>query len=149
MTVMRGKGTANALWATLAREGADANLGAAVQQGLMEVYLGERYYTYSGIGNENSGAKIKPLVDAAKQKVESGPEMQRLVALALLASYAPQEAVAPAEKIVQDRPADDPLRADAFRVVLLTKPAHNAEAAAVGRWPARAARAAAPPRTGR
>jgi HEAT repeat protein len=114
---------ADVLWDTLAlpAAGNDASLAAEVHQSLRRVYLGNRYYDRS----EANKPRREALAAAAKGKLAADgagvTDAQRFVALALLAEQSPADAIAPAEKIASERPAEDPLRVDAFTLLLLAR----------------------------
>lgn len=105
------------LWDVLGSPGADASAVSDVKGALERLYLGEQYYNRSN----RSADGLKALADAAAEKFEKGTDTQRLAALALLAEMSPKDALAPAEKLVKDRKPGDPLRTDAFQVVLIAK----------------------------
>lgn len=114
-----GQLTIDSLWEVLAQPGADANLAAQVNQLLLAAYFGERYYDPSSVPADRLAAATQ----VAKEKLKSGPEAQRLAALAMLIDASPRDAVAPAEELIKQLPAGNLLRADAFAAVLLGKSA--------------------------
>src|SRR5262249_3422151 len=74
---------------------------------------------------------LKPAVEDAKSKAQTGPELQRVVALAVLANLN-QSAAAECAAAAYDDPASPPgLRRDALQVMLLTRPTAEATDAAV------------------
>jgi hypothetical protein len=55
-------------------------------------------------------------------RIDAGPELQRLVALALLAGVDNEEAAKAAERLMNDATLGEDLRRDAFQIMLLTQP---------------------------
>lgn len=108
---------ADLMWDVLAPASADAGMVSNVHDVLRKVYLGNRYYDQNSIAAERKQA----LIDACKAKLEQGSDMQRLLALALLVEQSPTDVVPLAERLVKERPADDPLKADAFQVLLVAR----------------------------
>ena len=82
----------------------------------MAAYLGDRYSP-----SNVSASDRRDLAKAAKPRVEAGNERQRLIALALLAQAAPDDAAAAAARLADDRKLGDSLRTDAFQIELLTR----------------------------
>ncbi|MDB5174042.1 MAG: trxA 4 [Phycisphaerales bacterium] len=121
MAVMSDARAAEVLWGLLARK--DAEAAQAVFSALQQSYTGQRYIN-SGDGQD---ALLKPMADAARAKVEGGSDEQRVVALALLLTAAPEEAAVQAKKICEDAKASAPLRLDGLHVLLLAQPAEEAE----------------------
>jgi hypothetical protein len=105
------------LWDVLGAPGADATVVSEVKDSLERLYFGERYYDRVNLPAD----KVKEMADAATERLDKGTDMQRLAALALLAEMSPKDAVAPAEKLVKDRKAGDPLRTDAFQVLVMAR----------------------------
>ena len=119
---------ADVLWDVLALPAADASLASAAHSSLRRIYLGNRYYDRS----EATKPKRDALAEVAKARLAGPSDTQRFVALALLAEQTPEQAIEPAERLVKERPADDPLKVDAFTILLLAKdqqPGDNAAAA--------------------
>src|SRR5207302_7029989 len=108
---------AGRLWDVLGAAGADASAVSEVKDSLERLYFGERYYDRSNLPPE----KVKEMVAAAAEKLEKGTDTQRLAALALLAEMSAKDALGPAEKRVKDRKPGDPLRTDAFQVLLMAR----------------------------
>jgi HEAT repeat protein len=125
---------AKPLWEVVARDGATPEGAGEIASALRRLAKGGD--RYDGIRDPNDKAQaepptLKPAVEEAKTKAHSGPELQRAVALAVLANLN-QTAAAEAAAAVYDDPASSPgLRRDALQVMLLTRPGTEATAAAV------------------
>jgi HEAT repeat protein/thiol-disulfide isomerase/thioredoxin len=117
--------SAELMWDVLAPSTADAGLVSGVHDVLRKVYLGSRYYDQNSISAERKQA----LIDACKAKLEKGSDAQRLLAMAMLVEQSPTDIVPFAERLLRERSADDPLKADAFHVLLVAKQ-HTAPAEA-------------------
>lgn len=117
---------ADLLWGLLERPEAGTTLAQAVFEALRGTYLGEQYYNESQIP---TGA-AEAAAEASKARLAGGNELQRLIALALMATVAPDDAGAAAKAIYQDAAASEALRRDAFQVMLTTLPATEARDAA-------------------
>jgi HEAT repeat protein len=119
---------ADAIWDLLANsKRTDINDAAAMHQALMMIYLGDRYYASSSA----SPAARRALAAAAKPRAESGSEVQRLVALALLAHASRTEAAALAARLADDSKLTDAVRLDAFQIQLMTQPSGESRKAAL------------------
>jgi HEAT repeat protein len=118
---------ANVLWDTLSSPAADAKLAGEVRDSLKRAYLGSRYYD----SNTVTDPKRQALVLAAKAKLSDGSDLHRLVAMALLVEQSPKDVIGPAEQLSKERPVGDPLKLDAFQVLLLAKKQASAKDADV------------------
>lgn len=105
------------LWAAAATDKVHGELASALVSALRSIYLGES----NSALRASSEANRKELLQAAKPWVETGPEMQRLVALVLLLAASTDAAQEAAEKVFNDARASRELRQDAFRVILLSQ----------------------------
>jgi hypothetical protein len=122
---------AGVLWEALGAPAADIALANDVHSSLRQVYLGNRYYDRNSPGMD---AKRQPLIQAAKTQLAEGTDMQRLVGMSLLVEQSPKDVIEPAERLVKERPAADPMKIDAFQALLLARHASSpreAEAAAL------------------
>lgn len=117
---------ADLLWGLLDRPEAGTTLAQAVFEALRGTYLGEQYYNESQV---STGA-YEAAAEASKARLAGGNELQRLIALALMVTVAPDDAGAGAKAIYQDAATSEPLRRDAFQVMLTTLPATEARDAA-------------------
>jgi HEAT repeat protein len=117
---------AELMWDVLAPATADASLVGQVHDVLRRVYLGNRYYDQASIAAERKQA----LVDACKARLEKGSDAQLLLAMAMLVEQSPTDVIPFAERMVKERPANDPLKTDAFQVLLIAKQ-HSAPAEAI------------------
>ncbi len=73
------------------------------------------------------------MAEAAKPRTAAGSDRQRLVALTLLATAAPDEAAESAAAMADDPKLSAALRTDAFQIQLLTQPAKEARKTRGGR----------------
>jgi hypothetical protein len=108
---------AEPLWNLLGDAKVSDGEANSLHTALMVTYLGEQYYSSSNI----SSVDRRDLAKAAKPRIESGNERQRLIALALLATAAKDDAAAAAAKLSEDKKLSDSLRTDAFQIELLTR----------------------------
>jgi HEAT repeat protein len=114
MAIVRDPKAAPSLWGLL-DESAGIDRAEVVLQALQQLYFGERNYS-----NEPAADNVRTQAVAdAKGQLAAGTEMQRLVALAMLLSSSPADAVEGATKVFEDMTAPDELRADALQVRLL------------------------------
>jgi HEAT repeat protein len=119
---------ADAIWELLANsKQTDTDDAASMHQALMMIYLGDRYYASSS----SSPAARRALAAAAKPRAESGTEVQRLVALALLAHASRTDAAAIAARLAEDAKLSDAIRLDAFQIQLMTQPATESRKSAL------------------
>ena len=118
---------AEPLWELLADPKSDAEDARSIHLGLMMTYLGERYYSSSSV----SASARREVVKAAKPRAESGSEMQRLVALALLAQADREEAAAAAVRLADDPKVSEAVRTDAIQIQLMTQPSREAKKASL------------------
>jgi len=114
MAVVRDPKAAGPLWGLLS---ADAGIDRAevVYEALQQLYFGERNYSNQPLADD---ARKTAIADA-KAKLAAGTEMQRLVALAMLLSTSPADAVEGATKLQEDTTVPEQLRADALQVRLI------------------------------
>src|SRR5205823_3028719 len=87
----------------------------ALARALRNGYLGTTNYRQTG----PPPAAKKAVIKAAKEHLDSGTDLQRLLALKLLAEVSLEDAGAAAQKIRDDARAAPELRQDAFQVSLL------------------------------
>jgi HEAT repeat protein len=117
MLAIREPRTIPLFWDLAARADLKPELAGSLGHALKNTYFG---------GNENidgqpkiPAAVRKEVVAAAKPRASAGPDLQRVIALALLNTASAEEAAALAGTIVEDSQAGAALRGDAFRVLLL------------------------------
>ncbi|MBN1588272.1 MAG: HEAT repeat domain-containing protein [Pirellulales bacterium] len=108
--------TTDRFWNLLSKEKLPKYLAGTLQHGLSQAYLGERYYNPS----EASLSAKMTLRRDAKHWVVSGNEIQRMMALSLLATVAPDEAAEFAHRMIDDKSLAADHRRDAFRILLTT-----------------------------
>ena len=116
------------LWQLVAAPGADVETADDVLDGLRTAYFAGQHYNASQL----PAAKLAKIAEAAKEKALKGPELQRVVALVLLANSSDEEAAAAAAAVRADPSASPALRRDALVVLLACLPKQQAEATAVG-----------------
>ncbi|MDP6507182.1 MAG: HEAT repeat domain-containing protein, partial [Planctomycetota bacterium] len=108
---------ADVLWSLTSEDNANAEMAWSVLYGLRQIYLRKFYYRPSGA----SASAKKRVLTAAKEKVKAGPEWQRVVALALLPSVSPDDALEAATAIFNDPQSSVELRTDSFQIQLLSQ----------------------------
>jgi HEAT repeat protein len=113
---------AEPLWELLANRKVSEFEAFAIHSALMVAYFGQEYYSSS----EMPASDRRDLAKAAKPRTEAGNELQRLVALALLAVAAGDDAAAAAARMGDDSKLSDSLRTDAFQIELLARSAPDA-----------------------
>ncbi len=105
------------LWSLVADEDATEEVAAAVERSLRSLYLGTRYNNPARI---SSAAKKRALA-AARPHATDGPELQRLVALLVLAMADKDVTAEVAEALAKDDEISPALRRDAFQILLLSQ----------------------------
>src|SRR5207247_2362180 len=91
------------LWQLVAAPGADVETADDVLDGLRTAYFAGQHYNASQL----PAAKLAKIAEAAKPKALKGPELQRVVALVLLANSSDEEAAA-AAAVVRADPSASP-----------------------------------------
>ncbi len=124
LTGMGGRRTTNLIWNLLGKEKLPKDLIARLQHGLSKAYLGDRYYAPT---RASLSAKRAVKRDA-RYWAAAGNEVQRIMALGLLAGVAPDQAVKIARRTVDDKSLAADHRRDAFRILLWAS--HNQSKAA-------------------
>jgi len=119
--------SAELLWTLVADERAADSTLTIVESALRQLYFGRRYYDPSRL----SSATKKRLTAAAKPRATDGPELQRLVALLLLASADLDAAAEIAKTTTENDTLPKSLRRDAFQILLLTQSAADGRQTAV------------------
>jgi HEAT repeat protein len=123
---------AKPLWDLVARDGATAEGAGDIATALRRLARGGRDRIndpHAATGPEPP--TFKAAVEEAKAKAATGPELQRVVALAVLANLDRAAAAEAAAAAVDDSALPRALRRDALQVMLLTRPTAEANAAAV------------------
>jgi HEAT repeat protein len=118
LTSPRDKRTLPLLWSVTARPGLTNDLLYVLSNKVQETYFGNELYSRVNGVRPLKPDDVKQAVAEAKPKSESGPEHQRLIALAVLLAADPDAAKAAAEKVVADESASAGLRRDAFQIGL-------------------------------
>ncbi len=113
---------ADPMWELLADPKVTIEEARSLQMGLVMAYFGQRYYSSSDVLPSDRRALAK----AAKPRTMSGGDIQRRVALMLLATAAADEAAETAKALADDPKLGKSLRTDAFQIRLITQ--SNAEA---------------------
>jgi hypothetical protein len=119
--------SAEPLWELLADAKLSKERASPLMMGLLQAYFGERYYSQS----EVSPAARRKLAEAAKRRVQSGGDLQRLVALLLLAAADQEQAAQTAAQMADDAKLAAWVRADAFQVQLAALGAKQSRAVAL------------------
>jgi hypothetical protein len=110
------------LWELAARDGLTAEQAAAVYDGLTVVLFNTAVHHYIAAPPGGTPPDVAAVTAAARPRAEAGPELQRLLALMLLAKAAPEVAGELAAKFVAAPETPPGLRRDAFQISLQTKP---------------------------
>lgn len=118
---------AKSLWDLMAGDAATAEAASEVVTGLTRLARGGDRYNL----RVQDPAALKKVVDEAKAKAAAGPELQRVVGLAVLANLDRDAAADAAAKVVEDSAAPVALRRDAVQVMLLALQKGPATTAAV------------------
>jgi HEAT repeat protein len=126
------KRAAPRLWELFQTDFVNDDVAGHLLSTLAQAHFGLRYYDVSQL----SAADKKAVAEVAVKRAQSGPELQRLVAVALLGSFDFEQAGTAAKQILADDKASADLRGDAFQIYLLTRPRkefHSESMAAMGR----------------
>jgi HEAT repeat protein len=115
---------ADRYWVLLADSKLTPEAAEGLRTGLENVYM-------SNDGGRSQARQRRDLVAAARPRTASGSELQRLVALALLARADREEAAEVARQLAGDQRQSKALRFDAFKVLLATEPKARAAPEAV------------------
>ena len=111
------------LWDLLADPKAASSHAGQVVQGILEMYQVTTWYRSFDQMPPAERRMMKELAAYIKPRAESGNELQRLVALAVLSHCDPEAAVQLAEKLQADAKSGPELRNDAFQAALVMAPA--------------------------
>lgn len=122
MTVIRDPRAAEPLWGYFETNKVDITLAGQLLDALRRAYFGNNFYYNAHLA---SAERRRPAIDDAKARARSGPELQRLVALALLLGVSLQDAAAEAAAVAADPDASEALRFDAFQIQLLADTDEN------------------------
>jgi hypothetical protein len=114
-------------WQLLDDPKMNEEMAAILVEGLREAYYGDSR-TQSG---RIPASACKEMAKVVQARLGQGTELARLVALALLAEAAPDEAAQAAAGIAGNAKAGEALRTDAFQVLLITQPKEVANRTAV------------------
>ena len=127
MTQVPDRRATGPLWELLADEKLTLAAASTLRNGLLTAHFGSTYFDASDL----SPPARREFAEEAKPRALAGPQLQRLTALALLASVAPDDAAQVAAKLADDPQLGDELRRDAFQVLLATLPDKEATPRAV------------------
>ena len=106
------------LWEVAAQSDLKSENSGSLLLALLQAYFGTRYL-YDGM---QLPQRYRPWAEqAACQRVQNGPELQRLIALGLLAVLQPQQAHLLADKVVNDPSTPPAVRQDAWQIMLYTQ----------------------------
>jgi HEAT repeat protein len=107
------------LWDLTTYPSLNADLAGTLARNLRELHF-DGWNEWDPEGRRvTSAAERKEAVTLAKPRTEAGPELQRVIALAVLLKASPAEAFTVANRISGDANAPAALREDAFRVLLV------------------------------
>jgi len=111
-------------WTLLADPKLTPQSAGSLKTGLQQLYRLEQ-------GGGSQARRRRELLAAARPRAASGPELQRLVALALIAQVDAAEAAEIARRLAADEKQSPALRNDAFQVLLAAEPKAQAAPEAV------------------
>ncbi len=114
------------LWSLLAHD-SDEELLQPVSAALHQLYLGNRYISSGNAAPE----KVKAMLLPAQEQGAHGNELQKTIALDLLLSASPTDAVPVARAIAQDPKSSSLLRLDATQTLLWSLPDNEATQLAI------------------
>jgi HEAT repeat protein len=127
MTQVPDRRATGPFWELLGDEKLTLAAASTLRNGLLTAHFGSTYFDVSDL----SPPARREFAEEAKPRALAGTELQRLTALALLASVAPDDAAQVAAKLADDPQLGDELRRDAFQVLLATLPDKEATPRAV------------------
>lgn len=107
-------------WTVLAEE-TTPNVAMYVYGSLQQYYSISRNTIHYSNSRSDEKHGDPETVKKLSARIDAGPELQRLVALALLAGVDNEEAAKTAERLMNDATLAEDLRRDAFQVMLLTQ----------------------------
>ena len=131
MAEVRDRRAAALFWELSADVKTVPQQAGAIEEALLSVHGISRWYSRSDTQSAALKRALLELGRQAKPKAASGSDLQRLVALGLLAYADPVETVRVAEKLQADTTVGAALRNDAFHVMLVTAPRKDAVRTAV------------------
>lgn len=113
-----------AIWSPLDGPRASAATAEVITTGLTQVFFHNYYFNFSNVTKQQRDIAEPEL----SKRSRTGSYWQRLVALRLLRSLSADAMIPIAQSIVEDRTEADPLRRDAFRLLLAAKSEREATA---------------------
>ncbi len=119
------------LWDLAAAEKVTPAMASALSQALLRLHFGDDLHRRS---NNVLGVKPADRNEAekwARPRLDSGPEMQRLVALTVLVTANPDDLTDLARKLAEDAKASPDLRRDGLQVALLLQPSPESRKTAI------------------
>jgi HEAT repeat protein len=111
------------LWQILSGNNASGALTNSVYAALLKLYLTQNYYILEQVPK----AMVTEAIRETRERAQSGPDVQRVVALAILLTASKSDAAEVAGKIYRDTATSEVLREDALLVLL--RATQNDEAA--------------------
>jgi HEAT repeat protein len=106
------------LWDLSSKPDLRVENGGSLLLALLQAHLGTRHL-YDGM---NVVTRYRQWAEqSARQRAASGPDLQRVIGLGMLAVLQPQEAQKLAEHLVADPKTPDALRVDAWQIMLFTQ----------------------------
>jgi len=122
-SVVRDTRTVQPLWDLTMRGELDPQTVDAIDAALRRAYFGARAITPAKIPKAE---RVRAVADL-RPRTESGPEWQRVIALALLLSVAPEDDAGAARSIINNPKASPALRRDAFQILLVSEDLESAQ----------------------
>ncbi len=117
LSSVRDEVTAATLWRLLESADLPADAADTIFEGLTSAYVGEPLFVYGDFPEQPE--KKSRLVGEATARVSVGGDVQRLVALSLLARAQPETAITHARTVFESPEISESLRRDAFHILLL------------------------------
>jgi HEAT repeat protein len=111
--------TSSALWELAAHTKLNPEIANSILHGLEAIYDSDGA-TIRPYADSNPSSEVrKAVLAAARAHIGSGSEMERMIALGLLAHAVPDDAARSAQEIAKNAHESPAIRSDAFRVLLL------------------------------
>jgi HEAT repeat protein len=128
---VRDRRTVPRLWDLAADARLKEESAEAILEALLRGYFGDGVHTWSGHEMQITASDRKQAAAAARPRVDKGPELQRLLALSVLLTAAPEDAAAVAERLLADAGAGAEMHRDAFVVLLWSRSGAERSKAAI------------------
>jgi HEAT repeat protein len=125
LVILPDPSAAEPLWNVI-KQDTSVEMAETIEQNLSRLYFGDQYYSALNLPKSQK----RPAIEAAKEHL-AGVELQRTVAMALLMRASLPDAAEAAQPLLDDPASSEWLRLDALQVLLLSKPAREAQDLAI------------------